>query len=109
PARAHRLEHVGVVVADELVHDAPADRERVPEALVALDELFDRYASPCADAELAHGVLELARVVALEGSRRAGRIAGLHDHRVADPLRKEPHLVGVIRSERLRAGHARAA
>ena len=43
PAGAHRLEHVRVVVADEVVGDAAVDRQRVVEALVALDELLDRH------------------------------------------------------------------
>ena len=50
PARAHRLEHVGVVVGDEVVHDLAVDRDRVVEALVALDELLDRDRRAAVDA-----------------------------------------------------------
>ena len=41
PAGAHRLEHVRVVVRDEVVRDRAVDGDRVVEALVALDELLD--------------------------------------------------------------------
>ena len=48
PPRAHRLEHVRVVVRHEVVHDLAADADRVVEGLVALDELLDRDRSaPC--------------------------------------------------------------
>jgi hypothetical protein len=50
PARAHRLEDVRVVVADEVVYDAALDRQRVVEALVALDELLDRDRRALVDA-----------------------------------------------------------
>ena len=50
PARAHRLEHVRVVVRDEVVHHLAVDRDRVVEALVALDELLDGDRSAVVDA-----------------------------------------------------------
>ena len=60
--RAHRLEHVGVVVADEVVGDPAVHRQGVVEALVALDELLDRHRRAVGEAAFA---------------RRGGELAGL--------------------------------
>src|SRR5690606_1903319 len=92
-----------VVVADELVDDRAADRDGVPKALVALDELLDRDAATMDHAALAQGVIELGVVVAAVGRGRSGGVARLDDQRVADPRREFLDLRRVARADRLRA------
>ena len=84
PARAHRLEDVRVVVRDELVHDVAADRDRVVEALVALDELLDGDRGAAVEPLVDDGALELAVVVDPLRAGGAGAGARLEDDRVAD-------------------------
>ena len=78
PARAHRLEHVRVVVRDEVVDDAAVDADGVVEALVALDELLDGDGAASLHAAGDERLFQLAGVVAAVGPGGARRVAGLH-------------------------------
>lgn len=41
PSIAHRIKHVRVIVADELMYHLTTDCERIVEPLVSFNELFD--------------------------------------------------------------------
>ena len=88
PPRPHRLEHVRVVVRDEVVRHLAADADRVVEALVPLDEFLHRDRAPCSTPLRAMASSSSSGVVDPRRARRAGAVARLDDERVADLARR---------------------
>ena len=98
PAVPHRLEHVGVVVRDPVVHDVAVDGDRVVEALVALDELLDgdRVGAP----KPPGAPVQLGHRVHPDGALRARSRPRLEDQREADPFGEVDDLVGAVGGRR---------
>ena len=106
PPGPHRLQHVRVVVADEVVRRPAVDRQGVVEALVALDELLDRHRGRSFGPEHLQGGVQLGVVVDPAGAGRAGRRTWLDDQRVADGGRERVGLVGRVHRRRRRGRDA---
>src|SRR6185312_12645648 len=104
PPGAHRLQHVREVVADEVQPRLAVHRQRVIEALVALDELLDR--DRVGVAERAQRGAELVPGVDLGGVQRAGTGTRLEDQRVADRVGERVDLVHVRGGRGGRGRHA---
>ena len=106
PPGPHRLEHVRVVVRDEVHRHLPADRDGVVEALVALDELLHGDRLDALAAEDAQGMLQAGGIVGPHRVQGAGAAARLEDHRVAHLLGERADLGGAARRGRGGRRHA---
>jgi hypothetical protein len=109
PAAAHRFEHVGIVVADEVAGDAAVDGQRVVEALVALDEFLDGDRRAVGETARAHRGGELVGACGAVGSGGAGGVARLQDHRKAVGAHEIRGLARAVDAGRDGGGHAGAA
>ena len=103
PALAHRLEHVRVVVRDEVVGGVAVDADGVVEALVTFDELLDgdvrwRPTAPSSASARSSSASESTRLV----PDAPGGGAGFEDDRVADRGDEVAHLRRAGRARRLR-------
>ena len=86
------------------MHDSAADRDRVVEALVALDELLDGDRGAAVEPLVDDRALELAVVVDPLRAGGAGAGARLEDERVADVGGEHPQLLRARDAARLGAG-----